>query len=266
MSDNSQAKLAGPRRTNGLTAVFMRQKKTAGRYGDGNGLYLVVDPSGAQRWVLRVMHEGRRRDIGLGSASLVTLAEARDKAHELRRLAKSGQDPVAARRALREGVPNFEDCAKQVHKTHKATWRSEKHQAQWLKTLELYAFPMIGQMAINRIGTAEVLKLLLPIWSVKPPTARSVLQRVSIIIDYATAAGMRSGENPCRLATLGLPKKAGESEHFAALPYGEVPAFIKKLRESSAGEMTKLAFQFLILNASRSDKRSRRCSCPMPTL
>jgi Arm DNA-binding domain len=163
MSDNSQAKLAGPRRTNGLTAVFMRQKKTAGRYGDGNGLYLVVDPSGAQRWVLRVMHEGRRRDIGLGSASLVTLAEARDKALELRRLAKSGQDPVAARRALREGVPNFEDCAKQVHKTHKATWRSEKHQAQWLKTLELYAFPMIGQMAINRIGTAEVLKLLLPV-------------------------------------------------------------------------------------------------------
>jgi integrase len=240
------------RRSSGLTAVFVRQNKAAGRYGDGNGLYLVVDESGASRWILRVMRHGRRRDIGLGGASTVTLAEARDKAHELRRLAKSGEDPVAARRAVRDGVPTFEVCARKVHESRKAQWRNGKHQAQWLKTVELYAFPSIGQMPINRIGTAEILKLLLPIWTAKPETARRVLQRVSNVIDYGTAAGMRSGENPCRLAILGLPKQTDEPEHFAALPYADVPAFIAKLRKSKAAEITRLAFEFLILNASRS--------------
>src|SRR4051812_39939027 len=105
------------RRTNALSAAFVRQHKSAGRYGDGNGLYLVVDPSGASRWVLRVMYRGHRRDVGLGGTSTVTLAEARHEAHELRRLAKAGQDPLAARRALREGVASFEECARTVHST-----------------------------------------------------------------------------------------------------------------------------------------------------
>lgn len=139
-----------------------------------------------------------------------------------------------------------------MHKNRKSTWRNGKHTNQWLKTLELYAFPTIGQTAVNRVGTAEILKLLLPIWSTKSETARRVLQRVSTIIDYATAAGMRSGENPCRLAVLGLPKQTEEVEHFAALPYADVPAFVQKLRSSSAAEITKLAFEFLILNAARS--------------
>jgi integrase len=241
-----------PRRSSGLTAVFVRQTNAPGRYCDGSGLYLVVDPSGASRWVLRVMYHGRRRDVGLGGTSSVTLAEARDKAYELRRLAKTGEDPVAARRALREGAPTFEACAFTVHGNRKATWRNGRHQVSWLRTLELYAFPTIGKTAINRIGTAEILKLLLPIWTSKPETARRVLQRIGIVVDYATAAGMRSGENPCRLAILGLPKQTDGPEHFAALPYAQVPGFIVTLRSSTAAEITKLAFEFLILNASRS--------------
>lgn len=252
MTDKSQSKSSKARRSSGLTAVFIRQKKAPGRYGDGNGLYLVVDPSGAARWVLRIMCNGKRRDIGLGGAATVSLLEARDKAHELRKLAKQGEDPVAARRALREGAPTFEQCALAVHKNRKSTWRNGKHTNQWLKTLELYAFPTIGKAAVNRIGTAEILKLLLPIWTTKAETARRVLQRVSTILDYATAAGMRSGENPCRLAVLGLPKQTDEVRHFAALPYSDVPGFIRKLRASNAAEITKLAFEFLILNASRS--------------
>lgn len=252
MSSSSHPKASSSGGSNGLTAVFVRQKKAPGRYGDGNGLYLVVDPSGASRWVLRVMCNGKRRDVGLGGTATVSLAEARDKAHELRKLAKAGEDPVAARRALWEGVPTFEECARTVHKNRKSTWRNGKHTNQWLKTLELYAFPTMGKTAVNRIGTAEILKLLLPIWTTKSETARRVLQRVSTIIDYATAAGMRSGENPCRLAVLGLPKQTDEVVHFAALPYVDVPGFIQKLRPSDATEITKLAFEFLILNASRS--------------
>jgi integrase len=252
MSNSPHVKSPKSRRSKGLTAVFIRQTKPPGRYGDGNGLYLVVDPSGASRWVLRIMCNGKRRDIGLGGAATVSLLEARDKAHELRKLAKQGEDPVAARRALREGVTTFEQCARTVHKNRKSTWRNGKHINQWLTTLERYAFPTIGKTAVNRIGTAEILKLLLPIWTTKAETARRVLQRVSTIIDYATAAGMRSGENPCRLAVLGLPKQTDEVEHFAALPYPDVPGFIQKLWASPAAEVTKLAFEFLILNASRS--------------
>ena len=91
MSNSLQLKSPKSRRSNGLTAIFVRQKKAPGRYGDGNGLYLVADPSGAARWVLRVMCDGKRRDIGLGGAATVSLAEARDKAHELRKLAKQGE-------------------------------------------------------------------------------------------------------------------------------------------------------------------------------
>ena len=141
----------------------------------------------------------------MGGTSTVTLAEARDKAHELRRLAKQGEDPVAARRAIRDGVPTFEACARTVHNNRKATWRNGRHQESWLRTLELYAFTVIGQTPINRVGTAEILKLLLPIWTNKPETARRVLQRISIVVDYATAAGMRSGENP---VSLGDPRPA----------------------------------------------------------
>jgi integrase len=242
-----------PRRSRlqGLSATFVRQVKSPGRYGDGGGLYVVVDPSGASRWILRVMSAGRRRDIGLGSTRVVTLAEARDKARELRRIAKAGEDPVAARRAGREGVPIFEDCAKAVHKSRMATWKNGKHTAQWLATLEAYAFPLIGKLPVNRVGTAEVLKILLPIWTQKPETARRVLQRVSTILDYGTASGFRGGENPCRLAVIGLPKQRAEPRHFAALPYAELPDFILRLRSADASEIVKLALEFLILTAGR---------------
>jgi integrase len=234
-----------------LSSVFVRQAKSPGRYWAGEGLYLIVDPSGASRWVLRVMVGGRRRDIGLGGSSVVSIAEARDKAWELRRAAKAGKDPVAVRRAERDGVPTFETCARAVHKTRLATWKNGKHTAQWLSTLEAYAFPLIGKMPINRVDTAEILKLLLPIWTEKPETARRVLQRISNVIDYGSAASWRSGENPCRLALTGLPKHQGAPKHFVALPYAELPAFVSRLRGAEANTIVKLAFEFLILTGGR---------------
>lgn len=239
-------------KSRGLTATFVRQKKPAGSYGDGNGLYLVVDPSGAARWLLRIQVSGKRRDVGLGSAQTVTLAEARDLAHDVRRKVRQGEDPVAARRAQREGVPTFEAMAKTVHAAHLETWRNGKHTAQWLTTLEAYAFPTIGKLQVNRIGTGDVLKLLLPIWTSKPETARRVFQRVRTVIDHATAAGHRSGENPCRIAAIGLPKQADTVKHFAALPYAKLPDFITKLRGSESVEAVRLALEFLILAAARS--------------
>ena len=109
-----------------------------------------------------------------------------------------------------------------VHKSRLAHWKNGKHTAQWLSTLEAYAFPTIGRMPINRIGTAEVLKLLLPIWTEKPETARRVLQRVSNVIDYGSASGLRSGENPCRLASLAYPSI---KESPNTLQHSPMPSF-----------------------------------------
>ena len=239
-------------RTRGLTATFVRQNRKPGRYGDGNGLYLVIDPSGASRWVLRVQANGKRRDVGLGGVKSVTLAEARDLAHDVRRKTKAGHDPVAARRAERNGMPTFEAMAKTVHTSRLETWRNGKHTAQWLATLEAYVFPAIGKLPVNRVETSDVLKVLLPIWTAKPETARRVLQRLHNVLDHATAAGHRSGENPCRIAAIGLPKQGHTVRHFTALPYAELPGFIAKLRKAETTETIRLALEFLILTAARS--------------
>jgi integrase len=235
-----------------LTATFVSKAKTPGRYSDGGGLYLIIDPSGASRWLLRIQSQGKRRDIGLGSSRDVGLADARDAASSIRRQAKAGQDPVAARRAERDGMPTFQEMAERTHKVRLGAWRNGKHTAQWLSTLEGHVFPVIGTMAVNRVQSADVLKVLLPIWTAKPETARRVLQRIGNVLDHAAAAGHRSGENPCRMAAIGLPNQGHTVQHFAALPYGELPAFIPRLRTADGAEVVRLAFEFLILTAARS--------------
>lgn len=246
--------------TRGLTAAFVKQVQQPGRYGDGNGLYLIVDPpppgsdrkAGASRWVLRVQSAGKRRDVGLGGTSGVTLAEARDLAHEIRRKAKAGHDPVATRRAERDGMPSFKTMAETTHKARLGTWRNGKHTSQWLATLEAHAFPVIGSLPVNRVQSADVLKVLLPIWSAKPETARRVLQRIRNVLDHAAAAGHRSGENPVNMAKIGLQKQKRDVQHFAAMRYGDLPAFIVKLRLADSAEAIRLALEFLILTAARS--------------
>jgi integrase len=236
-----------------LSAVTVRNAKP-GRHADGHGLYLEVDESGARRWILRLVIQGRRRDIGLGSAALVTLAEARETALAMRKMARAGRDPVAERRKARAVVPTFEDAARTCHAEHKAGWKNGKHADQWLSTLEAYAFPLLGKLTVDRIGTPEVRDALLPIWLEKPETARRVRQRIGTVLDWATAKGYREGENPTRSVTKGLPRQKDTQEHFYAMPYTDVPGFISKLRTDGDGELSRLAFEFLILTAARTSE------------
>lgn len=234
-----------------LSAVKVRSLTEPGRHADGNGLYLEVDSSGAKRWLLRIMVRGRRRDIGLGSLKLVSLAEAREKATELRKLARSGGDPLAERRRQRVGVPTFEEAAKAVHEAHKATWKNSKHTSQWINTLTEYAFPKLGSRRVDHIETPDVLAVLSPIWLERPETARRVRQRIGAVMDWAGAAGHRTGPNPVLGVGKGLPKQPDRVAHHAALPYAEIPTFLKALRASDAAEPSRLAFEFLILTAAR---------------
>jgi integrase len=237
-----------------LSAVFVRTVANAGRYGDGNGLYLIVDPSGAKRWVLRTVVMGKRRDIGLGGLSVVTLAEAREEATRLRKIARQNGDPLAERRKARRVVPTFEQAAREVHKTHSASWKNAKHSQQWINTLTDYVFPIFGNTRIDQVDTPEVLRSLSPIWLKKPETARRVRQRIKTVFDWAKAAGFRSGDNPVEGMSRVLPKQTNTQAHHAALPYAEIPTFIRGLRNTDASEEVRLAFEFLILTATRTNE------------
>lgn len=236
---------------NSLSPLAIRSIREAGRYADGHGLYLIVDPGGSKRWVLRTVVQGRRRDIGLGGLSTVSLAEARQKASQMRRMAREGGDPLAERRQSRLKVPTFAEGARTVHESRKESWKNEKHAAQWLSSLERYAFPAFGPRAIDKIEPHDILRALAPSWLQKPETAKRVMQRIGTVFDWAKASGFRSTENPVRGITKALPKQPENKEHFSALAYGEVPAFVRRVRTANAGDVAKLAFEFLILTASR---------------
>ena len=143
-----------------LSAAFVRTAPP-GRHCDGNGLYLFVQPSGARSWVQRLVIRGRRRDFGLGSVALVSLAEAREKARANRKLAREGGDPLAEKRRA-QGVPSFAEAAVRVFEQKQAGWRSEKHRRDWMSTLERYAFPRIGKMPVSEVTSGDVLEILTP--------------------------------------------------------------------------------------------------------
>ncbi|QLL63868.1 DUF4102 domain-containing protein [Sinorhizobium mexicanum] len=247
-------KAKGQHREKVLSALKVKQLTAPGKYGDGNGLYLVVDKSGAKRWMLRILVNGKRTDIGLGGISLVSLAEAREKALEYRKLARAGGDPLAAKREARRVVPSFKVAAETVHEEHKAAWKNAKHTDQWINTLNQYAVPVIGDMMVDRIDTPEILRVLSPIWLKKPETARRVRQRLTTVFDWAKASGYRSGDNPVEGVTRGLPKQVERGRHHAAMAFAEVPAFIESMRGTNSSLVAKLAFELLILTATRTSE------------
>ncbi|UAB88265.1 tyrosine-type recombinase/integrase [Ruegeria sp. SCSIO 43209] len=230
-----------------------------GRHGDGSGLYLVVDPSGARRWIVRVTVKGQknrkgaplRTDFGLGGADVVTLNQARERALEYRRMAKAGLNPRF--NAQRE-IPTFEELSRQVHIDRLPTWKNAKHGQQWLNTLRDYAFPKIGRMPVDSIDQPEVLMCLSPIWTEKHETAKRLSQRIKTVLDVAKSKGFRSGENPVTAIREGkvLPTVKAKVQHHDAMPWQEVPAFFAELQTRSA--MAAKALQFTILTACRTSE------------
>jgi len=233
-----------------LTAQFVKTVKEPGKYFDGQGLFLRVQPNGARQWVQRITIRTKRCELGLGNPSLVTLAEARELALANRKIAVAGGDPMRAKREA-AGVMTFEDAAKKVHALHLPTWRNVKHGAQFLATLETYAFPRLGRMKVADISTADVLAVLSPIWTEKAETARRVRQRIGTVMKWAVAQGWRQ-DNPALAIAEALPKFERQKAQRKALPYSEVNACLQTVLASEAGLSTKLALEFLVLTACRS--------------
>lgn len=232
-----------------LNALAVRNAAKPGRYGDGDGLFLVVGKSGSRSWIVRVQKNGRRRDIGLGSASKVPLKLARERAAEVRQQIEVGIDPVAERRK-QTGIPTFEEAARLVHAEHKKGWKNGKHQAQWLSTLQSYAFPRFGQVAVSQVEAYAVRDALEAIWLSKPETARRLRQRILTVIDWSVAKGYRDIGLPLPVIDKALPKQRVRVKHHSAMPYKELPAFMKQL--SSGHGTGRAALRALIFTACRS--------------
>jgi integrase len=232
-----------------LTATAVKAASAPGRYGDGEGLFLLVGRSGGKSWLVRVQKNGKRRDIGLGSAAKVPLKLARERAALVRSQIEIGIDPVADRRKA-AGIPTFRQAAALVHAEHKSGWRNGKHQAQWLATLETYAFPSFGEVSVGALDAPAVRDALAAIWLNKPETARRLRQRIATVVDWAVAKGYRDGPLAMAVIDKALPRQRERVKHHAALPYADLPAFMADLRTKQT--MGRLALEALILTAARS--------------
>jgi integrase len=245
-----------------LTALKVRQAKKPGLYADGANLYLQIGKTGAKSWIYRYKVAGRDRLMGLGPLRDVGLTEAREAALNSRRMQRAGVDPLDAKRRERARGKlaaarslTFAECARSYIATHEAGWRdSGKSARQWTASINSYCAPVFVDAPIQDVDTALVMRVLEPIWTIKPETGRRLRGRIESILDWATARGYRQGENPARWRghlqnLLPLRSKVARPVHHPALPYRELPAFMAELRlEEGVGAA---ALEFCILTAAR---------------
>ena len=238
-----------------LCATFVRTVNSPGRYGDGYGglgLSLVVTPrkSGglSKTWTQAVSPNGRKTSLGLGSYPVITLAMAREKALANARAIAEGRDP---RRRMQQ-VPTFAQANETVIAIHAESWKSDRSESQWRASMRDYVLPRLARKRVDTVTTADVMAVLLPIWSAKRETARRVRQRIGAVMKWAVAQGYRDDNPAGDVLSAALPKTSVRKQHMRALPHAEVGAALERVKGSGAYLGTMLAFEFLVLTAARS--------------
>ncbi len=243
------------KRTNALhrlNATAINKTVKPGALQDGAGLMLIIKSPTARKWLLRYTFAGKRRDIGLGPYPEVGLDDAREAAEKIRKQVRDGIDPLTARAEEKGQHVTFKEAFEEFFKHKQKTLSNGKHIGQWTSTMEAYVYPKIGHLSVAHTTAKQIIDLLTPIWHEKPETASRVLQRVRTVFDVCIVLGYRTAANPCTGVIHVLGKLEKDVQHHASLPYSDAPAFVLRLRRSGADHVTKLAFEFLILNASRS--------------
>ena len=239
-----------------LSATFVNTVNVPSRYGDGrggHGLSLLVKEAStggfSKSWAQRIRLDGKVANVGLGAYPVVTLARARQKALANARIVSEGRDP----RDRASRAPTFEQAIETVIGIHAENWKDGgKSAAQWRASLRDYVIPTLGRKRVDRITTADVMAVLLPIWSTKRETARRVRQRIGAVMKWTVAQGYRE-DNPAGDAiSAALPKNGVRRQHQRALPHSEVAHALERVRASGAHRATALAFEFLVLTACRS--------------
>ena len=256
-----------------LTSIAIAAAKTPGFYADGAGLFLQVtkgtDGTPRRSWLVRYrIPGGKVRGMGVGSAELIGLPEARRRAEEARKLAATGIDPLDDRAAKRGAeladaaiekarAKTFRQCAEDFMLSRQAKWKNPKHRQQWASTLATYAYPSFGNLPVQAVNGAMVIQVLKPIWNLKPETASRLRGRIETILNYATACGYRSGDNPAQWRghldyVFPARNEIRKVKHHAALPYGELPSFMGVLRAQEG--MAARALEFAILTTTRTSE------------
>lgn len=247
-----------------LKPLAVDKLKKAGLHGDGAGLWLKVTEAGSKSWILRYTSGGRERWMGLGPYPDVSVAEAREKAAELRKQVRAGIDPLdekheqrAISRAATARSVTFDWCAEQFIDAHKAGWRNPKHVDQWRNTIATYASPIIGKLSVDKVDTAHIMRIMEKdaLWTQKNETASRLRGRLENVMDWATVRKYRAGDNPARWKghldkLLPAKSKVQKNEHHAALPWPEIGTFMEAMRKVEG--MGALALEFAILTAARS--------------
>lgn len=242
-----------------LTALEVGRITRPGLYFDRAGLYLQCTGPDAKSWLYRYQLKGKQRWFGLGSAKDVSLKEARERRDIARAQIAKGVDPVAEKQAARQAVQasnnpavRFRSAVETYLETHHKEWSNPKHRAQWRSTLQAYACPVIGDLPVNEINAAHIVKILKPIWIEKNETARRVRSRIEAVLDYAADVTDTGYSNPAALTERlkkALPKTRRRPEHHAALPYNEMASFMADLRTRES--IAARALEFTVLTAAR---------------
>jgi integrase len=245
-----------------LTAAEVKRIIKPGKHPIGGSLYLQVSQDGARSWLFRYQLNNRRRWMGLGGCSDVSLSGARDDIkHYKRDFIKLGIDPLAEkakskdkatedRRELANRQMTFSLCAEQYIESKAPGWKNPKHRLLWQNTLTTYAYPVIGNLPIAHIENSHILEILTPIWLTKTETANRVRGRIELVIDYATAMRYRQGDNPAVWrgnlnAILAKPSDVTAVKHHPALPYTEINGFMIELSQTKGSGAQALILTIL---------------------
>jgi integrase len=247
-----------------LNALQVAKLSKPGYYPDGANLYLQVSATGSKSWIFRFTVAGKQREMGLGPLTAFTLAEARHRAQRQRQLLADGLDPLAIKRETQlqrrltdASVITFDAAAAAYIKSHAPGWKNAKHADQWRNTLATYAAPVFGSLPVSAVNTAQVLRVLEPIWATKTETASRLRGRIEKVLDWAKVQGYRTGDNPAAWRghldkLLSAPKKTAKVEHHPAMPWRDIGAFMQALRAIPGA--AALALEFIILNNCRTSE------------
>jgi integrase len=249
-----------------VATATLREGENKALLHDGGGLYLQLMRSVSgdainKSWLFKFELRGKRREMGLGSLQDFSLAEARQRHRALRQQVSDGIDPLAERRqrnaervAENAKAMTFRNCFEACLASHEDGWKNAEHRRQWRTSIEQDVLPVIGDLAVDDIGTPHIIKVLEPIWKLKPETASRTRGRIERVLAWATVRGFRSGDNPARWRghlqeMFPAVGKIAKVNHHEAMPYVDVPLFMSKLRE--VDHIAARALEFTILTCAR---------------